>query len=62
MGRRVALKVLPLAAAMDPQALKRFQLEARVAGLLQHPHIVPVHDVGTVDEVPYFAMKFMALV
>ena len=56
---RVALKVLPLAAAMDPKALQRFQLEAQVAGLLQHPHIVPVHAVGTVDEVPYFAMQFI---
>ena len=59
IGRRVALKVLPLAAAMDPKALKRFQLEAQVAGLLQHPHIVPVYAVGTVDEVPYFAMQFI---
>ena len=59
LGRRVALKVLPQAAAMDPKALKRFQLEAQVAGLLQHPHIVPVHAVGTVDGVPYFAMQYI---
>ncbi len=59
IGRRVALKVLPLAAAMDPKALQRFQLEAQVAGLLQHPHIVPVFAVGTVDQVPYFAMQFI---
>ena len=59
IGRRVALKVLPLAAAMDPKALQRFQLEAQVAGLLQHPHIVPVYAVGTVDGVPYFAMQFI---
>ena len=52
-------KVLPQAAAMDPKALQRFQLEAQVAGLLQHPHIVPVHAVGTVDGVPYFAMQFI---
>jgi eukaryotic-like serine/threonine-protein kinase len=59
IGRRVALKVLPLAAAMDPKALQRFQLEAQVAGLLQHPHIVPVHAVGTVEQVPYFAMQYI---
>ena len=59
LGRRVALKVLPLAAAMDPKALQRFQLEAQVAGLLQHPHIVPVHAVGAVDHVPYFAMQYI---
>ena len=59
LGRRVALKVLPLAAAMDPKALQRFQLEAQVAGLLQHPHIVPVYAVGAVDHVPYFAMQYI---
>jgi eukaryotic-like serine/threonine-protein kinase len=59
IGRRVALKVLPLAAAMDPKALQRFQLEAQVAGLLQHSHIVPVYAVGAVDQVPYFAMQFI---
>jgi serine/threonine protein kinase len=59
LGRRVALKVLPLAAAMDPKALHRFQLEAQVAGLLQHPRIVPVYAVGAVDGVPYFAMQFI---
>jgi serine/threonine protein kinase len=59
IGRRVALKVLPMAAAMDPKALQRFQLEAKVAGLLQHPRIVPVHSVGTFDGVPYFAMQFI---
>jgi serine/threonine-protein kinase len=59
LGRRVALKVLPLAAALDPRALQRFQLEAQVAGLLQHPRIVTVHAVGAVDEVPYYAMQYI---
>jgi serine/threonine protein kinase len=59
LRRTVALKILPLAAAMDPKARQRFQLEAQVAGLLQHPHIVPVHAVGSVGEVPYFAMQYI---
>jgi eukaryotic-like serine/threonine-protein kinase len=59
LGRRVALKVLPWAAALDPRAIQRFQLEAQVAGWLQHPGIVPVYAVGLVDEVPYFAMQFI---
>ena len=59
LGRTVALKVLPLAASLDPRALQRFQLEAQVAGLLQHPRIVPVHAVGMVDDVPYYAMQFI---
>jgi eukaryotic-like serine/threonine-protein kinase len=59
LSRRVALKILPLAAALDARALQRFQLEAQVVGLLQHPRIVPVHAVGTFDGVPYFAMQFI---
>ena len=59
IGRRVALKVLPLAAAADPRAIQRFQLEAQVAGLLEHPHIVPVYSVGIVADVPYYAMQFI---
>src|SRR5262249_9557254 len=42
LGRRVALKVLPSAAALDARQLQRFQNEARAAAQLQHPHIVPV--------------------
>ncbi|SIO58871.1 Tetratricopeptide repeat-containing protein [Singulisphaera sp. GP187] len=59
LKRRVALKILPQASAMDPRALQRFQLEAQVAGWLQHPRIVPVHDVGLVHGVPYYAMQFI---
>ena len=59
LDRPVALKVLSLAAAMDSRALQRFQLEAQVAGWLQHPRIVPVHAVGVVDDVPYYAMQYI---
>ena len=46
LGRRVALKVLPFAAAIDPRQLQRFQIEAQAAAQLHHPHIVPVFAVG----------------
>ena len=59
LARTVALKVLPMGASMDQRAQQRFQLEAQVAGLLQHPHIVPVHEVGIVGKVPYFAMRYI---
>ena len=45
MDRAVALKVLPGAVAADERALQRFVREAKVAGDLHHPNVVPVHDM-----------------
>jgi serine/threonine protein kinase len=59
LGRRIALKVLPFAATMDPRHLQRFQNEARAAASLDHPHIVPVYAVGCERGVYYYAMKFI---
>src|SRR5690348_15992663 len=59
LGRRVALKVLPFAATMDPRHLQRFHNEARAAASLEHPHIVPVYGVGCERGVHYYAMKFI---
>jgi WD40 repeat protein/serine/threonine protein kinase len=59
LNRRVALKVLPFAATMDPRQLQRFQNEARAAASLEHPHIVPVHGVGCERGVHFYAMKFI---
>ena len=59
LGRRVALKILPLAAAVDPRHLQRFQLEAQAAAHLHHPHIVPIHAVGCDRGVHYYAMQFV---
>ena len=59
LARRVALKVMPMGIASDPRALERFQLEAQVAGWLQHPHIVPVYGVGTVGDIPYYVMQYI---
>ncbi len=59
LGRRVALKILPQALALDRRRLRRFQLEAQAAALLYHPHIVPVHAVGSDRGVQYYAMQFI---
>jgi serine/threonine-protein kinase len=59
LQRRVALKILPFAATMDPRQLQRFHNEARAAACLDHPHIVKVHAVGCERGVHYFAMKFI---
>src|SRR5262249_35172022 len=58
-GRRGALKVLPLAATMDPRQLGRFRHEARAAALLHHPHVVPVHRVGCERGGHYYAMQLI---
>jgi tetratricopeptide (TPR) repeat protein len=59
LGRRVALKVLPFAATMDPRHLQRFHNEARAAACLHHPHIVPVFGVGCERAVHFYAMQFI---
>src|SRR5262249_5632717 len=59
LGRRVALKVLPLAATLEPRQLQRFHNEARAAASLKHPHVVPVYAVGCERGVHYYAMQFI---
>jgi serine/threonine protein kinase len=59
LGRRVAIKVLPLAATMDERQLQRFHNEARAAACLHHEHIVPVYAVGQERGVHYYAMQFI---
>src|SRR5262249_52452932 len=59
LGRRVALKVLPFAATMDPRQLQRFHNEARAAASLDHPHIVHVPPVGCERALPFFPLQFI---
>jgi serine/threonine protein kinase len=59
LNRRVALKVLPMAAAMDSRQLQRFQVEAQAAACLHHTNIVPIHAVGCERGVHYYAMQFI---
>ncbi len=59
LRRRVALKILPFAAAIDPRRLQRFKTEALAAAHVQHERIVPVHAVGCERGVHYYAMQFI---
>jgi serine/threonine protein kinase len=59
LGRRVALKVLPFAAALDPKQLQRFKNEAQAAAHLHHTNIVPVHYVGCERGVHFYAMQYI---
>lgn len=59
LRRRVALKVLPFVAAIDPRRLQRFRTEALAAAQMRHEKIVPVHAVGCERGVHYYAMQFI---
>jgi len=59
LGREVAVKVLPASFSDDPDRLRRFEQEARAAGILNHPNITAVHDVGTVDGSPYVVTELL---
>jgi hypothetical protein len=59
LGRDVAIKVLPPTVSADPEALGRFEREARAVGALSHPNIVSIHDVGTDGGVSYVVMELL---
>jgi len=58
LGRTLALKVVHASLLRSPAALARFEAEARATAQLQHPNIVPVHDLGRLpDGRAWFTMK-----
>jgi tetratricopeptide (TPR) repeat protein len=60
LGRDLAVKVLRDEYKDRPEVVRRFLEEAQVSGQLQHPGIVPVHEVGQFDDGrPYFTMKLV---
>jgi ligand-binding sensor domain-containing protein/tRNA A-37 threonylcarbamoyl transferase component Bud32 len=59
MDRYVALKVVAGQFADDKTFMQRFRQEARMIAKLEHPHILPVHDFGEADGIPYMVMRFL---
>ena len=57
IGRRVAIKILKPEFRGDTEVVARFLDESRAAGMLSHPHIVTIYDVGESDGIPYIAME-----
>jgi|CXWL01.1.fsa_nt_gi serine/threonine protein kinase/Tfp pilus assembly protein PilF len=59
LGREVALKILPASFACDPGLLRRFAVEARAAGQLNHPNLLAIFDVGEHDGRPYLVTELL---
>jgi len=60
LGRDVAIKVLPASFSADADRLRRFEQEARAAGILNHPNITAVFDVGeSEDGSPYVVQELL---
>ncbi|HEY6928460.1 MAG TPA: protein kinase, partial [Thermoanaerobaculia bacterium] len=59
LGREVAIKVLPDRLAQDPEALARFEREARAAAALSHPNVLGIYDFGRDGSVAYAVLELL---
>jgi tetratricopeptide (TPR) repeat protein len=59
LRRVVALKMIRAVHTTSPADLRRFHTEAEMIAALDHPHIVPIHEIGEFQEQHYFTMKLI---
>src|SRR5215210_3263791 len=60
LGRKVALKILPVDLTRDPVRIQRFEQEARAASALNHPNVCTIHALDqTSDGQHYIAMEYV---
>src|SRR5438270_2663251 len=60
LAREVAIKILPVQFAADPERLRRFEQEARAAAALSHPNILAIYDIGSqANGSPYIVTELL---
>ena len=59
LARDVALKMVTEPLSTDPDLVRRFEQEARLAGSLNHPNLVAVYDFGALEGTPYFVTELL---
>lgn len=59
LGREVAIKVLPASFAASADRLRRFEQEARAAGVLNHPNLLTIFELGTHDGSPFIVSELL---
>src|SRR5690349_12530668 len=59
LERHVALKVIADELTADPEFRARFQREAKLAAVIDHPNVVPVYEAGEADDHVYMAMRWV---
>lgn len=60
LSREVAVKVLPPQFSADSDRLRRFEQEARAAGMLNHPNILSIYDIGTENDTIYVVSELLS--
>ena len=59
LEREVAVKTLTLEGSLDDESRRRFNIEAKAAARLQHPHIITVYELGEDRGLPFIAMELL---
>jgi eukaryotic-like serine/threonine-protein kinase len=59
LNREVAVKILPASFANDQDRLRRFEQEARATSALNHPNILTIYDIGTLEGAPYIVAELL---
>src|SRR5215470_4577299 len=59
LGRKVALKILPIDRTKSPESISRFEQEARAASALNHPGIAHIYEIGESDGLHFIAMEYV---